>query len=130
MLIDKFAIIHRWWIKTIFTFRSHKRPLVTDDGLCYRKAFYKVKIVFIHPLWMILFYSFVLCVYFFQKYNFTFTCLYWFDFQNFISENRVTPQEAEPKNDNMTTITIVVVVLVVTMAAVIIVIIIIKKKRK
>ena len=26
--------------------------LVTDDGLCNRKAFYKVEIIFIHPLWM------------------------------------------------------------------------------
>ena len=27
--------------------------LVTDDGLHAKKAFYKVKIAFIHPLWMI-----------------------------------------------------------------------------
>ena len=28
--------------------------LVTDDGLYDQEAFYKVKIVFIHPLWMML----------------------------------------------------------------------------
>ena len=27
-------------------------PLVTDDGSYDRKAFYKVEIVFIHPIWM------------------------------------------------------------------------------
>ena len=32
------------WIKRIH--------LVTDDGLDDRKAFYKVEIVFVHPLWM------------------------------------------------------------------------------
>ena len=43
LIIDKFAIIHRGWITTIFT-------LVSDDDLYERKAFYKVKVVFIHPL--------------------------------------------------------------------------------
>ena len=29
--------------------------LVTDDGLCDRKTFYKLKIVFIHPLYSMLY---------------------------------------------------------------------------
>ena len=42
LIIDKFAIIHRGWIKNNFFKRIH---LVTDDGLYDRRAFYKVKIV-------------------------------------------------------------------------------------
>lgn len=53
-------ILHIGWIRTIFillkAFRSHK-PLsvvhsITDDGLFDRKNLYKVKIVFMYPLWI------------------------------------------------------------------------------
>ena len=57
LFFSVFCIVFNWSWQLLFDKKQKicvKRiNLVTDDGLYDRKTFYKVKFVFIHPLWML-----------------------------------------------------------------------------